>query len=302
MDSAPFSRVFKALAMPRAAVDPFSAPVLAVRSTAVSGRKIINIREHASWTGAATRRFFLEPQQTFQRQYEALRAIFVEDEPLERVAERFGYKPSTLQSMASRLRADCRRGVTPPFFSPTAAGGPSGPVRAEVARAPETPEVADCRELNLDARPHDPLARRGRLPLPAPPGPARLRSPRRRGRVSRLGDGPRHRRLALAPGAEAARQGTTQSYRRLQLRRGPRPVRRPQRPPQEVVRHRLLLPGRPRPATGPVAGVGQGPGPGDLPRARGVLARLPPDPLPRRPRRRSTATTCRCGARPGRAC
>lgn len=65
--------------------------------------------------GTLARRFFLEPQQTFQRQYEALRAIFVDDEPLERVAERFGYKPSALKSMASRLRADCRRGVAPPF-------------------------------------------------------------------------------------------------------------------------------------------------------------------------------------------
>ena len=63
--------------------------------------------------------FFLEPQQTFQRQYEALRAIVVGGEPLSRVAERFGYKVSTLKSMACRFRANCRRGVTPPFFSRT---------------------------------------------------------------------------------------------------------------------------------------------------------------------------------------
>jgi hypothetical protein len=95
--------------------------------------------------GSHTRRFFLEPRQTFQRQYEALRAIFVDDEPLERVAERFGYKPSALKSMASRLRADCRRGVAPPFFSPTAAGGPSAPVPAEgqwPRRSPMSPTVA----------------------------------------------------------------------------------------------------------------------------------------------------------------
>ena len=63
--------------------------------------------------GSLVGRFFLEPQQTFQRQYEALRAIFVDHEPIDRVAVRFGYKTSTLKSMASRLRADCRRGVTP---------------------------------------------------------------------------------------------------------------------------------------------------------------------------------------------
>src|SRR5436305_1876630 len=75
--------------------------------------------------GSDTRRFFLEPQQTVQRQYEALRAICVDDEPLARVAEGFGYKPSALRSMASRLRADGRRGVATPSFSRTAAGGPS---------------------------------------------------------------------------------------------------------------------------------------------------------------------------------
>jgi hypothetical protein len=32
------------------------------------------------------RQFFLEPKQTFQRQYEALRAIFVAGEPLDQVA------------------------------------------------------------------------------------------------------------------------------------------------------------------------------------------------------------------------
>ena len=89
--------------------------------------------------GSHTRRFFLEPQQTFQRQYEALRALFVDDEPLERVAERFDYKPSTLRSMASRLRADRRRGVATPSFSRTAAGGPSVRGRVKDDRAPRRP-------------------------------------------------------------------------------------------------------------------------------------------------------------------
>ena len=96
--------------------------------------------------GSPTRRFFLEPRQTFQRQYEALRALFVEDEPLGRVAERFGYKPATLRSMASRLRSDCRRGIAPPFFSPTAADGPSESVWAEsepASRRPTSRTVAN---------------------------------------------------------------------------------------------------------------------------------------------------------------
>ena len=89
--------------------------------------------------GSPARRFFLEPQQTFQRRYEALRAIFVDDEPLDQVAQRFGYKPSALSSMASRLRANCRHGVATPFFSPTAAGGPSARVRAKNDRSPRRP-------------------------------------------------------------------------------------------------------------------------------------------------------------------
>ena len=89
--------------------------------------------------GSHTRRFFLAPQQTFHRRYEALRAIFVDDQPIDRVAERFGYKPSALRSMASRLRADCRQGVATPFFSPTAAGGLSARVRAKNDRVPRRP-------------------------------------------------------------------------------------------------------------------------------------------------------------------
>lgn len=63
--------------------------------------------------------FFLEPQQTFHRQYEALRAVVVGGEPLKLVAARFGYKVPALKSMACRFRASCRRGITPPFFSRT---------------------------------------------------------------------------------------------------------------------------------------------------------------------------------------
>jgi hypothetical protein len=79
-------------------------------------------------------RFFLEPTQTFQRRYEALRAVFVEDQPLDQVAERFGYTLATLRSMVSRFRTDCRSGVTPPFFATTGVDGL--PDRAPVATDP----------------------------------------------------------------------------------------------------------------------------------------------------------------------
>src|SRR4051812_49654441 len=90
--------------------------------------------------------FFLEPQQTFHRQYEALRAVFVEGQSLEPVAVRFGFKVSTLQSMVSRFRADRRGGVTPPFFAPTAAGGPAGHRRGRAPPPPQGPGTPPPRQ------------------------------------------------------------------------------------------------------------------------------------------------------------
>src|SRR3954463_5723961 len=111
-------------------------------------------------------RNFLEPEETSQRHYEALRAIFVAGEPLGRVAERFGYKISALKSMASRFRSAFPRGVGPPLFPPPAAGGPppggappfSPPAgggrprgRAAGGARPsrEPTEVADARQMDL---------------------------------------------------------------------------------------------------------------------------------------------------------
>ena len=61
--------------------------------------------------GHSCRSFFLEPQLTFHRRYEALRACFVEDRPVAEVAAQFGYKPTALQVMIRRFHAQFRRGV-----------------------------------------------------------------------------------------------------------------------------------------------------------------------------------------------
>ena len=90
--------------------------------------------------GSHASRFFLEPKQTFQRQYEALRAVFVENQPLDQVAERFGYKPSALRSMACRFRGDCRQGATPPFFSRTDVDVHSEHARDKIRHAPKRPK------------------------------------------------------------------------------------------------------------------------------------------------------------------
>jgi hypothetical protein len=61
------------------------------------------------------RRFFLEPDQTSHRRYEALRAIFVDGLSLNQVADRFGYRPLALRSLVSQFRRSCRAGSPPPF-------------------------------------------------------------------------------------------------------------------------------------------------------------------------------------------
>ena len=83
--------------------------------------------------------FFLEPQQALHRQYEALRAVFVEGQPRESVALRFGYKLAALRSMGSHFRAARRSGDTPPFFAPTAAAAPAGHRPVEPIPRPKSP-------------------------------------------------------------------------------------------------------------------------------------------------------------------
>ena len=49
-------------------------------------------------------RFFLEPQSTAQRQYEALRAFFVQDLPSQEVARRFSYSPGAFRVLCCQFR------------------------------------------------------------------------------------------------------------------------------------------------------------------------------------------------------
>ena len=68
------------------------------------------------------RRFFLEPKQTLHRRYEALRAVFVDQQPQMEVAKRFGYTYATLRRLVSDFRAQCRAGQAPPFSFPRSTG------------------------------------------------------------------------------------------------------------------------------------------------------------------------------------
>jgi hypothetical protein len=62
------------------------------------------------------RQFFLNPTETSQRQYEAIRAFFIEKRRVQEIAQQFGYQESSLRSMISRFRADVQNKVLNPFL------------------------------------------------------------------------------------------------------------------------------------------------------------------------------------------
>jgi hypothetical protein len=68
-----------------------------------------------------SRRFFAAPATPRQRQYEALRAFYVEELPSAEVAQRFGYSPGAFRVLCHAFRS----GALPEFFA-TAHPGPRG--------------------------------------------------------------------------------------------------------------------------------------------------------------------------------
>ena len=66
---------------------------------------------------------FLEPTNATQRQYEALRAFFVEGIPSAEVARSFGYTPGSFRVLVHQFRQDPRRD----FFLTPAKGPHSAP-------------------------------------------------------------------------------------------------------------------------------------------------------------------------------
>ncbi|MDH7514211.1 MAG: hypothetical protein QHH14_14815 [Clostridiales bacterium] len=68
-------------------------------------------------------RFFLQPANATHRQYEALRAYFVDNLPSVEVARRFGYSPGSLHVLAHQFRQNPDR----PFFLPPQKGPQASP-------------------------------------------------------------------------------------------------------------------------------------------------------------------------------
>jgi hypothetical protein len=70
---------------------------------------------------AAIQAFFTRPTQPFHRQYEALRAIFVDGRSQKDVAEQFGFQYGSLRQLVYEFRRafDPQQSSTdPPFFKP----------------------------------------------------------------------------------------------------------------------------------------------------------------------------------------
>ena len=81
-------------------------------------------------------RYFLQPDDTLHRRYEALRAYFVQRRPLQEIATQFGYTYDTLRQMIHEFRCQCRAGTPPLCLQP-----PGTAVRPEPRRlAPRRPK------------------------------------------------------------------------------------------------------------------------------------------------------------------
>jgi hypothetical protein len=78
---------------------------------------------------SACRRFFLEPQPPRQRQYEALRAYFVEGRPSAEAAQAFGYSVGAFRVLCHHFRRDPH----PEFFA-TPRRGPRTQPKKSAAR------------------------------------------------------------------------------------------------------------------------------------------------------------------------
>jgi hypothetical protein len=81
-------------------------------------------------TTSPNEKFFLSPQFTLQRQYEALRAFFVDEELSNDVARCFGYSPGSFRVLCHRFRHDPHKRSS--FFCEPSHGPQSTPARDRV--------------------------------------------------------------------------------------------------------------------------------------------------------------------------
>jgi hypothetical protein len=70
--------------------------------------------------------FFNQARCPAQRQYEALRAVFLEGLSQKDAAERAGYAYDAFRQLVGQFRLDCASGTPPPFSLPFSADDPRG--------------------------------------------------------------------------------------------------------------------------------------------------------------------------------
>jgi hypothetical protein len=79
--------------------------------------------------------FFREPSAPLQRQYEALRAVFLDGLSQKEAAGRFGYSYDAFRQLVHQFRQGCAAGSPPPFFSRRASAGLRGRRRPRPSRS-----------------------------------------------------------------------------------------------------------------------------------------------------------------------
>lgn len=83
--------------------------------------------------------FFNRPACPAQRQYEALRAVFIDRLSQKDAAERFGYSYDAFRQLVHQFRQECADGTPPPFSFPTRADGLRGfPGQRQASPTPPT--------------------------------------------------------------------------------------------------------------------------------------------------------------------
>ena len=100
----------------------------------------MSIKSRREITDSDIKRVFLEPANPTHRQYEALRAYFVEGIPSAETAARFGYTPGSFRVLCHGFRQDLER----PFFLPVTRGPQASPKRDTTRE-----KIIELRKQNL---------------------------------------------------------------------------------------------------------------------------------------------------------
>ena len=160
------------------------------------------------------RGFFLEPVATYHRQYEALRAFFIEGRHLHDIAQQFGYRETSLRSMVCRFRAQVQAGEVPPFLG-NRPWAPPAAASSSRRSHPRDDSRRRCARVEPGSGTSSAHARRGGVSLPALVGPCPLRAPGQPSRLSWLHDGARDQCVIELARPEAPGHRTAQPHQRL---------------------------------------------------------------------------------------